>query len=467
MTQLNRLELVAGPLPLAVSLCALIGALALLWRPRRVSWARWALVVLSLTAGAAVLTWAADWFVVHQTDLSDGDLPAEVLVNGGAAILAVVLALAHLVLSRWHHKLSTVVAAALVTSMAFLQINAYYGLYLTLGDLTGASAEDVPPLPASMTKRFATVEKEQSRPGPVAEHWKEPAGLPAHGQVFSVQIPGTRSGFQARTGYVYLPPAYRTKDRPRLPVLMLMTGQPGNPSQWLGTGNIQRIMDSYAARHRGLAPIVVMPDATGTEDVETMCMDSQITRAETYLSQDVPDWIRGTLTVDEDPRRWTAAGFSFGGTCALQMATRFPQQFPNAIVMSGEAEPGVYADRKETIQAAFNGNARRFDSLVPLTLLRERRYPGSAVYFSAGQADQLYSGYMATTSAAARKAGMRTAVHPLPSVGHTWKVPNAALPRGLEWLSGRLGLETPSRPAVTPPAQAEGQTPLPRGSAPR
>ncbi|MCB4207910.1 alpha/beta hydrolase [Arthrobacter sp. UM1] len=454
MNQLNRLDLVAGPLPLAVGLGALIGAVVLLWRPRRVSWKRWALVALALAAAAAVLTWAANWFVVHQTDLSEGDLPAEVLLNGGAAILAVVLALAHLVLSRWHHKLGTVVAAALVTAMAFLQINAYYGLYLTVGDITGASADNVAPLPASMTKRFATVEKEQSRPGPVAERWKEPLGLPKHGQVFSVQIPGTKSGFQSRTGFVYLPPAYRTKDRPKLPVLMLMTGQPGNPNQWLGTGNIQKIMDSYASRHRGLAPIVVMPDATGPDDEENMCMDSQIARAETYLSQDVPDWIRSTLTVDENPRRWAAAGFSFGGTCALQMATRFPQQFPNAIVMSGEAEPGIYSDRNETIQAAFNGNARQFDSLVPLTLLREQRYPGSAVYFSAGQLDQEYSGYMARTSAAARKAGMLTAVYPIPGVGHTWKVPNATLPRGLEWLSGRLGLETPSHPAVTPPAKA-------------
>ncbi|GAC1489594.1 MAG: hypothetical protein NVS2B15_07440 [Pseudarthrobacter sp.] len=76
-------------------------------------------------------------------------------------------------------------------------------------------------------------------------------------------------------------------------------------------------MDAFAAAHDGLAPVVVIADLNGSDSGNTMCMDAMTARADTYLSVDVPAWIRATLHVDPDPARWAVGGFSFGGTCAL------------------------------------------------------------------------------------------------------------------------------------------------------
>jgi len=51
----------------------------------------------------------------------------------------------------------------------------------------------------------------------------------------------------------------------------------------------------------------------------SLCLDSRLGRSATYLTSDVPQWIRATLQVDGDPRAWVVGGFSHGGTCALQM----------------------------------------------------------------------------------------------------------------------------------------------------
>ncbi|GAA1354175.1 alpha/beta hydrolase [Falsarthrobacter nasiphocae] len=437
------LDVVDGPVPLTVLCLAGLATLLLVLRRRR----RWWVVVLIVTALGGGLTWAAAWLIERYTSLADGPFPAEVFLAAWWAVAAVLLALVALVLGRWWRRILSPVAAALVVLAAAVQINAYYGLYLTGGDITGAGSAAVRPLPEAATRMHARVKEKQKSHGeaPVARTWKEPEGLPTKGLIYSVDIPGKASGFVARTGYVYLPPAYRAKNRPELPVLILLTGQPGNPNQWLGPGNIAKIMDSYASAHKGLAPVVVMPDVTGPDDTENMCMDTRIAKAGTYLSKDIPEWTRSTLAVDANPQRWAIAGFSFGGTCALQMATAHPQQFPSAIVMSGEKEPGIYADRNKTIAEAFGGDAAAFDAQTPLTLLRKNRYPNSAVYFAAGAADATYTGYMNATASAAKAAGMKVEMHSVPGVGHAWKVPNAVLPKALEWLSERLGLVEPRR----------------------
>ena len=86
-------------------------------------------------------------------------------------------------------------------------------------------------------------------------------------------------------------------------------------------------------------------------------MDSSLGQVDTYLSQDVPAAIKSQLRVDPDPKHWVFGGFSYGGTCALQMATNHPEEFPNFIDISGEREPtlGTHA---QTVNTAFGGDER-------------------------------------------------------------------------------------------------------------
>ena len=109
-------------------------------------------------------------------------------------------------------------------------------------------------------------------------------GLQGRGKVTSAPIPAPASGFTARIGKIYLPPAYFADPRPRLPVLVLLAGQPGTPQDWLSAGKLARIMDRFAADHHGLAPVVVVADDTGSRFGNPLCLDSRRGEADTYLA---------------------------------------------------------------------------------------------------------------------------------------------------------------------------------------
>ena len=132
-----------------------------------------------------------------------------------------------------------------------------------------------------------------------------------------MRIPNDRSQFSARPANIYLPPAALSEKPPALPVFVLLAGQPGSPDRLFTAGSIPAMMDAYAAQHDGLAPVVVSPDQNGSSFHNSLCVDSPVYgKAETYLSRDVPAWIRANLPVASQPRLWAIGGFSQGGTCS-------------------------------------------------------------------------------------------------------------------------------------------------------
>ncbi|MCY0906141.1 alpha/beta hydrolase [Arthrobacter sp. H14-L1] len=436
MGAISGIALISGPFPLAVGVLACVaGAYLLLLRRRR-----WVLYIGASAVLAAAVAWAINWYLVNLSGITAYDLPLQVIGWIGAGVLAVVLMVLNLILGgRWRKLLAPAAMAAIVLTVG-VQINLYFGTYRTIGDFTGASTAAIAPLAPSTAKPSEASGPAAPAAGPVIDHWVKPPGLPTHGTVNSVQIPGTVSGFNGRAGYVYLPPAYQAAAHPQLPVLVLIPGQPGSPGDWLTAGQLQPVMDAFASAHQGLAPVVVVPDANGSSSANTMCMDSRIAKTDTYLSVDVPAWIKSTLTVDPDPGHWAVGGFSFGGTCALQMAALHPAIYPSAIDLSGEAEPALSANRTATVQEAFGGNTAAFDALTPLTVMARNRYPDSWIYFAAGGQDRLFIKYMNEVSAAAKAAGMTVRTHTVAGVGHSWAVPLNATGPALTWLAPRLGL---------------------------
>src|SRR5258708_2954178 len=104
------------------------------------------------------------------------------------------------------------------------------------------------------------------------------------GMVGRVVIAPTVSGFRARPAQVYLPPAWFARPRPRLPVVELLHGTPGMPEDWTRAGQADVTADRWAAGHRGVAPVIVMPDPNGGFMSDTECVDLPQARADTYLS---------------------------------------------------------------------------------------------------------------------------------------------------------------------------------------
>jgi len=293
-------------------------------------------------------------------------------------------------------------------------------------------------LPPADQSSNATVLRHPVVGAATVQAWRPPETMPRAGAVTQVSIPATASGFAARSAWVYVPPAYLTPSHPLLPVLLLIGGQPGNPRDWLDGGQLAQQMDGWAAAHAGLAPVVVMPDALGSETANPLCMNSALGQVDSYLTSDVVSWVSSKLQVDPDHAHWAVGGFSYGGTCSLQLAVAHPELFPTFLDISGQDSPTL-GNRARTVAATFGGREAAFDAVDPLHELAARPEPGSAGYLVVGAQDSHYRPQQQTVAAAARAAGMSITYRELPG-GHNWDVWRPALSDALPWLAARMGL---------------------------
>lgn len=291
-----------------------------------------------------------------------------------------------------------------------------------------------------------TPERMRSGPGyPGIVRWRVPLvrpGTPERllvtrtaGEVGSVVIPGSRSRFRARPALVYLPPAALTGHPGALPVVIALSGQShrASPLDVVTGGRIAATMDAIARRHGGAAPVVVIPDQLGAGPRNPMCVDSRLGHVATYLTVDVRSWILAHLPVARDRRDWTIAGFSEGGTCAIQLGAGRPDLFGSLVDVSGERAPlnGTVA---HTIAVGFGGSSARYAAAAPFRLLAAHHYPATRAFFAAGALDTDYGPVAPSMAAHARAAGMAVQLRRLPGLHHNWTTGSAGLRWGLDGL---------------------------------
>lgn len=437
MKFLESINLMSGWLPVTLWILGSIGILTLLL-PRKQK--RWFLKVAVLAVVAVGLVYATQWLLLWVFYVLSDPLPGSALVWGSIGVFAVLLWIVGMKGIGVWRKVAAPVAVLAVILVASLQINAYFGQYVTVGSLINAENTNLPALSKQEQRTAQQVVQINSPDTPAVRGWKAPAGIPVEGKLVAATIPGTKSGFQARQAIIYLPPAYLTAKRPQLPVLVLVAGQPGSPQRWVDAGRLEQEMNNFAASHDGLAPVVVVADPNGSLSGNTMCMDSRLGNAGTYLSVDVPSWIKANLDVQTNTSRWAFGGFSFGGTCAIQMGAEHPTMYPNILVLSGQLEPALTASRSVTIQRAFAGNAQAFDAKTPLALLAHGTYKNSFVYLSVGANDAHYGPGMDTLAAAAKEAGMEVVESKVPGSGHSWFSARTGFADGLNVLAKRMGM---------------------------
>lgn len=315
---------------------------------------------------------------------------------------------------------------------------------------TSSSSSTASPTPSSSATvspdSIPAAEAPATTPAPstvdLATTWSPPLDLPTAGRLLRVTIPATRSHFTARDALLYLPPAALTADPPHLPVAVLLSGQSrgAGPDDVETGGQIEATMDSLAALHRGLAPIVVVPDQLGPASANPMCVDGPLGNSATYLEQDVPAWITAHLRVQTGAAAWTIGGFSQGGTCAIQLGAGDPGRFGNLVDVSGEQGPSL-GSVANTIARGFSGNAAAWRAAQPAALMSAHGlYPATWAFFAAGAADHTYGPVMPVQAARARAAGMHVATWVVPDARHNWTTARVALAAGLTWLMPRLGL---------------------------
>jgi S-formylglutathione hydrolase FrmB len=428
--QLLQISLVGGAVPDVVYTLAAVAFVILVWRrPMR----RWALVnALAVIAGLAI-GFVVAWLIGDVANAFDVTLTFVTRLWFALGVAGILVAIASLWRTRWWRAIVAVASLLVFALMAGLGINADLGEFPTVATAIGSDRIE----PLALTNHD---HGEAQGTGSTWRHWDAPAFMPRKGRVGTVEIPATLSHFPARHAIVYLPPAELVRNPPPLPVLIMLSGQPGSPSDLVGSAELPRILNSYARAHRGLAPIVVMPDQLGSRGANPMCLDSPLGNSATYLTRDVPRWITAHLSVLAGPRYWGIGGFSEGGTCAIQLGAAHPGLFGSILDISGQVVPanGTVA---QTIARAFHGSAAAYRAATPEALLAAGAPFGATLgIFGAGADDAKYAPQVATIFAAARAAGMDARHISSPGTAHDWRTVQYVFTSALPYLGARWGL---------------------------
>jgi S-formylglutathione hydrolase FrmB len=239
---------------------------------------------------------------------------------------------------------------------------------------------------------------------------------------------------------VYLPPAALVARAPRLPVIEMLSGQPGAPANLITSGAMATILDQFAAAHHGLAPIVVIPDQLGAPQLNPMCVDSILGNSATYLTVDVPNWITHHLHVLPGPADWAIGGFSQGGTCSIQLGAKYRGLYGSILDIAGEVAPH-HGSIPATTASAFGGSAAEYTAATPLALLASGApYLSTLGIFVAGQNDARFGAASVTISNAAQAAGMTMHHLVSPGTAHDWKTVQFGIRTAIPLLGDRWGL---------------------------
>ncbi|CAN5325377.1 alpha/beta hydrolase-fold protein [soil metagenome] len=427
-----RMDILDGPFVGVVYTLALG---ALLFLAARLPSRRWIVTALVALLVGAVAAFVVLWWV-RATNAFGVDLDVVTTVWVVVTFSAICLAIVNLWKSVWPRKVVASIAIVVFLAAGTVGINADFGLDRTVADLAGIATQK----PIALPPATPTPSRTPLAGGALWANWVAAQGQPAEGTIGSVIIPNTRSGFRSRPAGLYLPPAALAKNPPLLPLVVMLMGQPGNPDP-----SFQKpILDAFAARHNGLAPIVLVVDQLGNPAIDPLCLDTvKHGKSETFLVEDTVAWARANLHVLPDAAHWTIAGYSNGGECALSLGSKHPEIWGNVLDISGEEYPG--SDRpNQTLKEDFAGNKAAYQSVWPTTILASHHYPDTFGIFTVGSNDGNYVNQARRAEAAAKASGWKTTYFGVLNGGHVLGALNGGLQEGYRLLYPRLGLSDPS-----------------------
>ncbi|MEU7875214.1 alpha/beta hydrolase-fold protein [Dactylosporangium sp. NPDC049140] len=322
--------------------------------------------------------------------------------------------------ARWR-RAAAIAAVPLTLAGGFMLIDQQYGIWPTVGDVLAHNGV------IGTDQATAMLNNPNARPAAATA-----------GVTVALDAPATRSHFHHRPGMVFLPPAYFGPDGAKLPVLVMLVGAPGTPVNWLTSGGGRPADNAIAAAHHGVAPVLVIVDHNGSATGDTECVDGPQGNAETYLTQDVPAFISGTLHIQHDAGRWGIVGFSEGGTCSLDLVLGHPGIYQHLVDLGGDAKPNL-GNPQHTLMALYGGSTAAERAHDPSLLLAARRFPGVTAWFGAGADDPAKIVVAQHMTAAATRDGIPAATY-VGVGGHNWQFAADAFAHILPRLCTQLGM---------------------------
>ena len=455
-------SLMHGWIPSTVqAVTAIVLALAVGWRSRR-----WRVVWLPGSAlVGAMAAYCTHWYIVDH-GLSEEPAPSALwLWIALTGMAAAVLILGWRSARLWRRG-ATLLAVPLCLLSTALVLNLWVGYFPSLQSAWNQLTSG--PLPDQTDQATVTAMAAKGT-------------RPPHGSVVPVVIPSDASHFNHRGELVYLPPEWFTSSPPpRLPTVMMIGGQFNTPADWTRAGNALRTIDDFAVTHQGKAPVLVFVDSGGAFNNDTECVNGVRGNAADHLTKDVVPYMISNFGVSPDRSNWGIAGWSMGGTCAVDLTVMHPEMFSAFLDVAGDFFPNA-GNKTQTIARLFGGDADAWAAFDPTTVInRHGHYSEVAGWFAisseglptprrdfapadtgamrlasrdaaANPGNQTAAAY--SLCALGRANGIDCAVVPQPGK-HNWPFADRAFANALPWLAGQLG--TPGVP----------RTPLPGASPP-
>lgn len=213
------------------------------------------------------------------------------------------------------------------------------------------------------------------------------------------------------------------------PVLEAFHGFPGNPEVWAQAFPVLPAVDAAVGQRALAAPIVVAPQIEFPTATDTECVNGAQgqPQVETWVSQDVPEFVARTLRVRTDRASWSTIGYSSGAYCAAMTTMLHPSVFGSGIILGGYFAPQF--DKGKRPFPAAGPEATRYD----LVALARSNPPACALWVETSKADGLsYPSSAALLAAAKPPLAVQSTV--LESSGHRASVWVDLLPQALGWL---------------------------------
>jgi S-formylglutathione hydrolase FrmB len=465
----SHTSLMHGWVPITVQVVtAVVLVLAVGWRSRR-----WRTVWLPLAAvigGAAA--YGTHWYIVDQ-GLSDEPAPAALwLWIALTGLAAAVLFLGWRGARGWQRS-AALASIPLCLLSATVMLNLWVGYFPTVQSAWSQVTSG--PLPDQTDQATVTAMAAKGH-------------RPPHGSVVPVVIPSSASHFKHRGELVYLPPEwFVSSPPPPLPTVMMIGGQFNTPADWTRAGNAIKTIDDFAETHNGQAPVLVFVDSGGAFNNDTECVNGIRGNAADHLTKDVVPYMVSNFGVSPDRSGWGVAGWSMGGTCAVDLTVMHPEMFSAFVDVAGDFFPNA-GNKAQTISRLFGGNADAWASFDPSTVInRHGQYRDVSGWFaiSSDGPPAARRDLAAADTAAMRLAGRDAAANPnnqtaaayslcalgrangidcavLPQPGkHDWSFADRAFVAALPWLAGQLGTPGVSRtslPGESPADASSGAT---------
>lgn len=443
-----QISLTHGWFPVVVqTIATLLLAVAVGWRS-----ARWRYRLLpALVAAAAVLATVTHWYI-DSIGVAGNAGPPALWVWIGSTALAVGVVLLGWMSARWWRRAASVAAVGACGLACALTLNIWVGYFPTVHAMWNQLTSG--PLPGQ-TDRLTVTKMQLAHTRPV------------NGVLVPVTVDSDASGFGHRSELVYLPPAwFASTPPPRLPAVMMIGSQLNTPADWLRAGNVLGIVDGFAAAHGGNAPVLVFVDATGSFTNDTECVNGARGNAADHLTKDVVPYVISDFGVRSDRNGWGIAGWSMGGTCAVDLTLMHPDMFRSFVDIAGDLRPNT-GNKAQTINRLFGGDADAWAAYDPITIMaRHGRYADVTAWFEVPTAQgggttrdptvnpEAQDVAATTLCDAARVQAIACSVQTAPG-RHDWVFAANAFASALPWLAGQL--HTPGVDRAPLPASTLGQ----------